>query len=103
MNEFEKRNYKPLTLCELCTKACGFCTWSERGVQKPVEGWKAIRRDLLGVGESYLVLECPEFDLEERHRWAYEKFDPEWIKRQSEAVQRQQETARENHRRRAAR
>ena len=101
MNEFEKRNYKPLTLCELCTKACGDCSWSEKNVQRPVEGWAAIRRDLDRI-ESYVVLDCPEFELEERHAWAYEKFDPEWIKTQVDSHKREQKAVKIRHQRRKA-
>lgn len=88
MTRFEKTLYKPHTLCEVCANAYGDCSWSEKGVQKPVEGWTAIRRDLATINhgqgrgvESYVVLECPQFVLQEEYRWAYEKFDPEAAKR----------------------
>lgn len=74
MTEQQKRIYQPITLCELCTKACGRCSWSEYGVQLPVEGWTAIRRDLTDAGESYLVMACPEFELEDGLEWALKKF-----------------------------
>ena len=79
--------YKPITLCEVCTKACGKCSWSKYGVQKPVDGWTAIRRDILACGgmtESYLVLDCPEFVLEEHNAWAFARFDPEAIRQKYE-------------------
>lgn len=88
MDCYEKQFYKPRTLCEVCENACGGCSWSEKGVQQPVEGWDAIptvidnsndakhgRQNGLLV-ESYIVLRCPEFKLEERNRWAFERFDP---------------------------
>lgn len=85
-------NYKPTTLCDVCANACGGCSWSEQGVQQPVEGWDAIRHDVaandkskgyarMTLSESYVVLACPMFELEERHRWAYERFDPEVTRR----------------------
>lgn len=79
--------YTPNTLCEVCEKACGGCPWSKHGVQRPVYGWDAIRKDIRVSKdapplESYIVLDCPLFELEERHRWAYEKFDPEAIREQ---------------------
>lgn len=93
MDCYEKSFYKPSTLCEVCENACGGCSWSEYGVQQPVEGWDAIqavidnsndskhgRRTGLAL-ESYVVLRCPEFNLEERNRWAFERFDPEAIRR----------------------
>lgn len=53
---------------------------------RPVPGWDAIRNDLkmqVKAGEndryveSYIVLRCPLFTLEEHYRWAYERFDPD--------------------------
>lgn len=84
MDSFQRRIYRPATLCEVCDKACGGCSWSKKGVQKPVAGWDAIRNDLRDAGESYIVLSCPEFVVEEKNRWAYEKFDPEAIREQYE-------------------
>ena len=56
---------KPRTICWDCSKACGECSWSDHWKHKPVKGWKAIRNDLhckdITV-ESYVVLECPEFE-----------------------------------------
>lgn len=85
-------NYRPATLCEVCANACGGCSWSAYGVQQPVKGWDAIRHDVAAndkskgearqaMSESYVVLGCPEFKLEEHHRWAYERFDPEAARR----------------------
>lgn len=94
MTEREKEEYNPRTLCEVCAKASGHCPWSEKDVQKPVEGWDAIRHDLgtfarkygkrvvSATLESYIVLDCPLFVLEEHNRWAYEKFDREAIRKQ---------------------
>lgn len=94
MTEYEKSMYRMRTLCEVCANAYGGCSWSKRGVQQPVEGWGAIRRDLTtfagkysktpvaNAPESYMVLDCPLFELEERHRWAYEKFDREEIRKE---------------------
>lgn len=81
--------FKPRTLCDVCDKACGYCSWSKHGVQRPVEGWTAIRRDLViqtsiktkrsHLAESYVVLECPEFVVHPGEEWAYDRFDPERI------------------------
>lgn len=78
--------YCPKTLCEVCANATGFCPWSEKGHQRPVPGWNAIRKDFPSGDkykvpvESYIVLRCPLFELEEHNRWAYERFDPEKIR-----------------------
>ena len=83
-------SYRPATLCEVCARALGHCPWSEPGNQSPVPGWDAIRNDIYadngvpGVkrfAESYIVLQCPLFVLEEHNRWAFERFDPEKIKK----------------------
>jgi len=87
--------YVPHTLCEVCANACGGCSWSEKNIQTPVEGWEAVRNDISvndktkgsyreGICESYVVLACPQFELEEQHRWAYERFDPEKARRHAE-------------------
>lgn len=60
------------TICWSCMHAvpCPIegrgCSWSMEG--KPVEGWKAERRDVvqhayggLSVLESYCVIDCPSF------------------------------------------
>lgn len=59
------------TLCWDCEKQCGKCSWSKEF--KPVNGWKAIPTKIMGgVGkyerciESFLVIECPEFELLKR-------------------------------------
>lgn len=80
MTDYQKSLYKPATLCELCENACGKCSWSKAGDMKPVEGWDAIRKDLFGNIESYIVLDCPQFVLEEKNAWAYEKFNREAIR-----------------------
>lgn len=94
MTELQRQMYKPRTLCELCANSYGYCSWSEKNVQQPVEGWDAIRHDLCTFArkynngnivrtmESYIVLDCPKFELEEHNRWAYEKFDREKIREQ---------------------
>lgn len=48
------------TICWECANACGGCSWSRKKA-KPVPGWDAIRRDLSGNIESYVVISCPEF------------------------------------------
>lgn len=92
MTDVEKRQYTPRTLCEVCANACGGCSWSRQGEQKPVDGWDAVRHDLqYGESaysgqkkefyeESYIVLHCPEFELEPHNEWAYKKFKPENIR-----------------------
>lgn len=88
MTSFEREHYVPHTLCEVCTKACGGCSWSKKGVQQPVEGWDAIRYDIPQprqfFTESYIVLHCPEFELEPHNEWAYKRFNPERVRRQIE-------------------
>lgn len=76
------------TLCEVCGNACGGCSWSEYGVQRPVPGWDAVRNDIRTPGdrakprvESYAVLDCPEFVLEERYAREYQAFDRAWVRR----------------------
>lgn len=73
----EALGYVPETLCELCGNACGGCRWSRAGVQKPVDGWEAVRRDIpvqdgetVRLEESYVVLACPEY-LPEVRWWFY--------------------------------
>lgn len=77
--------YQPNTLCELCEKACGFCSWSREF--RPVEGWEAIRSDIVErdsasdrrmkvrVSESYIVVSCPEFLLTPRCEEFYRKWN----------------------------
>lgn len=48
------------TLCLECANACGGCSWSRKKA-KPVKGWNAIRKDLVGGIESYIVVSCPEY------------------------------------------
>lgn len=69
--------YSPRTLCELCEKACGGCSWSMYGVQEPVEGWVAVRRDIRANKRykvSYIVLDCPEFLCDVRCEHYYKKW-----------------------------
>lgn len=80
-------DYIPGTLCELCGNACGHCCWSRKDVQVPVPGWDAVRRDVpmryekttVWV-ESYVVLDCPEFRMEERSRAYWDKFDAQGLR-----------------------
>ena len=58
--------YTVSTLCEICRNALGKCSWSEYGKQTPVEGWEAIRMDVVSQDrerreESYIVLACPQY------------------------------------------
>ena len=58
--------YTVSTLCEVCRNALGKCSWSEYGKQTPVEGWEAIRMDVVSQArerreESYIVLACPQY------------------------------------------
>ena len=57
---------KPRTLCWDCAKAMGGCSWSNHWDHEPVPGWKAEKVELKverGVFiESYVVIDCPEFD-----------------------------------------
>lgn len=105
MTGAEARTYRPATLCEVCERACGRCCWSAFGVQQPVPGWDAVRRDILGTDtrgrtgpgayvESYVVLYCPEFALEEKNRWAYERFRPEDVRREVSRRERTSDTMR---------
>lgn len=82
--------YRPTTLCEICANACGGCSWSEYGKQKPVEGWEAIRNDILtnhgapgkpliSFEESYIVLACPQY-APDQYAERY-PFDSEWAKK----------------------
>ncbi len=74
------------TLCEVCGNACGGCEWTEAYV--PVPGWDAVRRDVTNKTvwngktrcqreESYVVLRCPKFLLEDRWAAWFETWDPE--------------------------
>lgn len=58
-------------LCWTCRKACGGCSWSERGADgkvkfEPVPGWNAVptrrSRDGKTVMESYCIKACPEYE-----------------------------------------
>ena len=69
------------TLCWICQKAGGNCSWSKDFT--PVEGWNAKPTKIscaespTGYIESYRVKECPEFELletvkydeKERRKW----------------------------------
>lgn len=88
------------TKCEYCANACGGCSWSEYGVQNPVEGWDAVRRDVpirqqidkkytRQYMESYVVIGCPKFSLEERSRREHDSVD--WRKMRWRALQKKGE------------
>lgn len=53
------------TICWRCANAdTNGCSWAEK--QTPVEGWEAIRRDILNgkrgqYAVGYIVLDCPLF------------------------------------------
>lgn len=55
---------KQQSLCELCERSCGLCSWSAYLV--PIKDWKAQRCDVKGnkgrMIESYIVLSCPYFE-----------------------------------------
>lgn len=74
------------TLCWMCAKSCGQCSWSERF--EPVDGWDAekcvVNFGRYGREESYLVRRCPEFVHEGRHR--YTDLDEEGMKRLAQRV-----------------
>lgn len=58
--------YTVSTLCEICRNALGKCSWSEYGRWEPIDGWEAIRNDIVipranRKEESYIVLACPEY------------------------------------------
>ena len=88
----ERKWFVPHTLCEICANACGFCSWSEKDVQQPVPGWEAIRADLVErqtggqprTVESYVVVKCPQFVLEEQYAKYYEAFGADTAQKQLE-------------------
>lgn len=49
------------TLCWYCEKACGNCSWSKNFT--PVEGWKADPTKVQETIDSFVVHECPKFEL----------------------------------------
>ena len=57
---------KQYTVCWDCRKACGGCSWSNHWDHTPVPGWTAVetkvRMNNDVYAQSYIVLECPEFD-----------------------------------------
>lgn len=59
---------KTSTQCWTCDNACGGCDWADNF--KPIEGWVAVRNDIsVGLGgyvESYIVLDCPNYEREVR-------------------------------------
>ena len=76
------------THCDYCANACGFCSWSKKGVQRPVPGWDAVRLDIHVPGdrsiiESYIVIGCPEFVLEKHWDSVYRAVDWEKVRRKA--------------------
>ena len=56
------------TLCWRCTRpGTGACSWDKSKGNIPVEGWKAERVYVGGIGLSYKVFECPLFSLNENY------------------------------------
>ncbi|MDE7243263.1 MAG: hypothetical protein K2O18_04700, partial [Oscillospiraceae bacterium] len=55
------------TLCWCCLNAYDGCCWSSRF--QPVRGWAALRLD-----NSFTVLRCPLFRLEDRFEQEYFRF-----------------------------
>lgn len=59
---------RPPTLCWDCANALGGCSWASPE-HVPVRGWIAARYDMRTMYggmehlyESYIVIQCPEFD-----------------------------------------
>lgn len=53
------------SICWDCRKASGLCDWTDHWKHMPIPGWQAEKTFLRCKGElteSYLVIECPEFD-----------------------------------------
>lgn len=76
------------SICWMCAKAGGGCSWSERF--EPVEGWTARKdtmltgaRDGKHVTDTYTVRKCPEFALERRPNY---DVDPDGAKRLAQRV-----------------
>ena len=57
---------KKHSLCWDCAKACGRCSWSNHWEHIPVPGWTAertkVRMNNNTYADTYLVIECPEFE-----------------------------------------
>ena len=47
------------TICWDCKRAIGECRWSSS--LKPVKGWTAEKTKSKCGGDSYVVIDCPEF------------------------------------------
>lgn len=62
--EIHKQSRPTETLCWMCGKCTGRCSWSQEF--KPVEGWDAILNKIEGE-DSYFVNSCPEFALDFTH------------------------------------
>lgn len=78
------------TLCDYCANACGGCRWSQKGIQRPVPGWDAVRRDICLTEdrpsppvESYVVIHCPEFQAEYHREAEYRQVNWEEVRRRA--------------------
>lgn len=79
------------THCEFCANACGHCAWSEKDVQQPIPGWDAVRYDIPFTSdrsktflESYVVISCPQFELEPKWSGEYYAIDWEHVRKLAE-------------------
>ena len=66
-----RKNEESTQPCWTCQKACGGCSWTERGPDgrvkfEPVPGWRAFptrrSRDGKTFIESYCIQYCPEYE-----------------------------------------
>lgn len=76
------------THCDFCMNACGHCLWSEKDVQQPVPGWDAVRYDIpftsdraAVYSESYVIIACPQFELQPIWADQYRAVDWEHVRR----------------------
>lgn len=60
-------------LCFDCGKACGKCSWSRDFT--PVKGWVAKQ-----TRDSYEIMSCPEFDLDDKPMISIDDFDDKGAK-----------------------
>lgn len=77
------------SLCWYCSNVYGGCSWSIK--YEPIDGWEAIRNDLHvhttidgnmtepRTVESYAVLECPQFIIDDRFKEEYANYSKEAI------------------------
>ena len=65
------------SLCWCCRNAYDGCAWSRDG--EPVKGWRAVKHDLPpqtkggGPVASFVVRQCPYFQLEDRFQEEFQK------------------------------